>query len=63
LIDPGHFGEIADKVIEDGEIARIIENGQPVGLHRASNIQHTDPRIIDAANKILTPGLIDRKII
>jgi dihydroorotase len=62
LIDPGHFDGIADIVVEDGKIAKIFEGNQVIAQNQASNIQHPDLRIIDASNKIVTPGLIDMHV-
>jgi dihydroorotase len=62
LVDPGHFEGIADILVEDGRIVRIIENWQTSPQDRASNIQHAEPRIIDAFGKIVTPGLIDMHV-
>ena len=62
LLDPGHFEGIADILVEDGRIVRIIENWQTSPQDRASNIQHPEPRIIDAFGKIVTPGLIDMHV-
>ncbi len=62
IIDPGHFDGIADIVVEDGKIAKIVEVGQSVAPDSASNIQHPDTRIIDAAGKTVTPGLIDMHV-
>ena len=59
IIDPGHFDGIADIVVEDGKIARIVENSHHGVPDHASNNQHPEARIIDASGKIVTPGLID----
>jgi dihydroorotase len=60
LLDPGHFDGIADILIEDGRIVKIVEIGS--GLDQASNTQHPEHRIIDASGKIVTPGLIDMHV-
>jgi len=62
VIDPGHFDGTADIVVEDGKIARIVENSQPIGPDQVSNTQHPGARIIDASGKIVTPGLIDMHV-
>ncbi|MFC1577598.1 dihydroorotase [Thermodesulfobacteriota bacterium] len=59
IIDPGHFDGTADIVVEDGIIARIVENSHYGGPDHASKDQHLESRIIDASGKIVTPGLID----
>ena len=62
IIDPGHFDGIADITVQDGKIVKLVEYHQPVANEGASNIQHPEPRIIDAAGKIVTPGLIDMHV-
>jgi len=62
VIDPGHFDGTADIVVEDGKIARIVENSQPIAPDQVSNTQHPGARIIDASGKIVTPGLIDMHV-
>ena len=62
VIDPGHFDGTADIVVEDGKIARIVENSQPSAPDQVSNTQHPGARIIDASGKIVTPGLIDMHV-
>ncbi len=62
IIDPGHFDGTADIVVEDGKIARIVENEPLIAPDQASNIQHPDLRIIDASGRIVTPGLIDMHV-
>ena len=52
VIDPAnHFDEVADILIEDGKIAKI-----------AKNVKEKDATEIDAAGKIVTPGLIDMHV-
>ena len=62
IIDPGHFDGTADIVVEDGKIARIVENSRHIAPDHASNTQHPESRIIDATGKIVTPGLIDMHV-
>jgi len=62
VVDPGHFDGIADILVEDGKIVKITENGQTGTQNRASNIQQSEARIIDACGKIVTPGLIDMHV-
>ena len=62
IIDPGHFDGIADIVVEDGKIARIVENSHYGDPDHASKDQHPESRIIDASGKIVTPGLIDMHV-
>jgi dihydroorotase len=62
IIDPGHFDGIADITVQDGKIVKLVEHHQPVAIEGASNIPHAEPRIIDAAGKIVTPGLIDMHV-
>ena len=62
VVDPGHFDGIADIVIANGKIAKIVEVGAGSDPDRASNTQHPEDRIIDASGKIVTPGLIDMHV-
>jgi dihydroorotase len=62
LIDPGHYDGIGDIIIEDGKIAGLVEHRPDILRDGASNIQHAGFRIIDARNKIVTPGLIDMHV-
>jgi len=62
LIDPGHFDGIADILVKDGKIVKIVEKGDDLTPDPASNIQHSESRIIDASGKIVTPGLIDMHV-
>ncbi len=57
VVDPGNFDGIADISIKDGKIVNIKSNdnsGQP-----STSNEHRASRIIDATDKIITPGLID----
>jgi len=62
IIDPGHFDGNADIFVEDGKIVKIVEERHSDVLDRSSNIQHPEHRIIDATDKIVTPGLIDMHV-
>jgi len=62
LVDPGHFDGIADILIEDGKIVKIVETASSFNPDPASNFQHPELRIIDASGKIVTPGLIDMHV-
>ena len=56
-VDLDHFGGNADIVIEDD---KIVEGSKAIAQNQASNIQHPDIRKIDAINKIVPPGLIEK---
>ena len=62
LVDPGHFDGIADILIEDGKVVKIVETGSDSIAEPASNFQHPESRIIDASGKIVAPGLIDMHV-
>jgi dihydroorotase len=62
VIDPGHFDGTADIVVNDGKIARIVENSHHGDPEHASNAQHPESRIIDASGKLVVPGLIDMHV-
>ncbi len=62
LIDPGHFDGIADILVKDGKIVKLVEKGEDSTPDPASNPQHPESRIIDASGKIVTPGLIDMHV-
>ena len=52
VIDPANkFNDVADVLIEDGKISAVEKN-----------IETSAEKIIDAANKIVTPGLIDMHV-
>ena len=55
LIDPGHYDGFADILIENGNIAGIVEGRAALDGKQASNNRHPDLQIIDARNKIVTP--------
>ncbi|MCF8068387.1 MAG: dihydroorotase [Desulfobacterales bacterium] len=57
VIDPGHLDGISDIIIEDGKVKDIIENGIDDALSISDDI-----KIIDAAGKYVTPGLIDMHV-
>jgi len=66
VVQHGHqlpaFDGIADILIEDGRIVKIIENDAQKRQEPASSTQHAEYRIIDAFGKIVTPGLIDMHV-
>jgi dihydroorotase len=62
LVDPGHFDGIADILIQDGKVVKIVETGSGSNPDPASNFQHSEPLLIDASGKIVTPGLIDMHV-
>ena len=52
MIDPANkFDDVADVLIEDGKISAV-----------AKNIETSADKIIDATNKVVTPGLIDMHV-
>ena len=55
LIDPGHLNDLLDIHIADGKISAI----RPPA---ADNVLENFDQIIDASNKIVTPGLIDMHV-
>jgi len=60
VVDPGNFDGIADILVEDGKIVEI-EKGK--GTHASPSVtQGKESRIIDAAGKIVCPGLIDMHV-
>jgi dihydroorotase len=55
VIDPGHLDTIADILIKDNKIVRIVKEGQKEAIGPVS-------RIINAAGKIVCPGFIDMHV-
>jgi len=75
IIDPGNFDGIADILIEDGKIIKIIDAGEADSKQfatpftsseqepwRAGRNTKPETRTIDASGKIVTPGLIDMHV-
>ena len=52
IIDPGHFDGEADLYIKDGKVAALKPGG-------GEDARAKEERVIDARDKIVTPGLID----
>jgi len=61
-VDPGHFDGKADILIEDGKIVEIIEIVPTRPREEAPSTQRIEVRRIDAAGKIICPGLIDMHV-
>jgi dihydroorotase len=55
VIDPGYLDTVADILIKDNKIVRIIKEGQKEAIEPVS-------RIIDASGKIVCPGFIDMHV-
>ena len=55
VIDPGNLDGIMDILIENGKIVDIKKEGM-------TDHEYTEARIIDASDKIVTPGLIDMHV-
>ena len=62
VVDPGHMDGIADILIEDGRICKIIPMELENNSDQPSKLQHAVTQIIDASGKIVTPGLIDMHV-
>ena len=63
VIDPGNLDGIMDILIKDGKIAEIKEQGSGVEEQRSGiRDQGSGIRVIDAAGKIVVPGLIDMHV-
>jgi len=60
IIDPGNRDGIADILIENGKILNIMDPGTSDSLPQGS--LPADTRIIDASDKIVTPGLVDMHV-
>jgi dihydroorotase len=55
IIDPGNLDGIMDILIADGKIVEIKKHGSAGG-------EYPEAKIIDASDKIVTPGLIDMHV-
>ena len=62
LVDPGHLDTIADLLIEDDKITRIIKHSATGSIKAAAGKKIPDVRIIDAFGKIVCPGFIDMHV-
>ena len=63
VIDPGNLDGIMDILIKDGKIAEIKKQGSGVEEQRSGiRDQGSGIRVIDAAGKIVVPGLIDMHV-
>jgi dihydroorotase len=62
VIDPGHLDTVADIIVQDNKILEIIAPAQAVLPE--TNLQDTQASLqtIDAAGKIVCPGLIDMHV-
>jgi dihydroorotase len=59
LVDPGNFDGPGDILIDNGKIVEIKESGEKNNRKQETGARHPELKIIDAAAKIVTPGLID----
>jgi dihydroorotase len=59
IIDPGHYEGPGDILVVDGKIAAVHRGDSQAASQEASSLPY---RIIDARNKIVTPGLIDMHV-
>jgi dihydroorotase len=62
VVDPGHLDTIADLLIEDDKITKIIKHSATGSTKAAADEQIPDVRIIDAFGKIVCPGFIDMHV-
>jgi dihydroorotase len=62
LIDPGHYDGFTDIIVENGKSAGIVEGRPAIDGKQTSNNRQPEVQIIDARNKIVTPGLIDMHV-
>ena len=60
VIDPGHMDGICDILIENGRILDLVPAGSRDGAAAPGRVEPVE--IIDAAGKIVTPGLIDMHV-
>lgn len=59
IIDPGHYEGLGDILVVDGKIAAVHRGDSQAAAQETSSLPY---RIIDARNKIVTPGLIDMHV-
>jgi len=59
IIDPGHYEGLGDILVVDGKIAAVHRGDSQAVAQETSSLPY---RIIDARNKIVTPGLIDMHV-
>ncbi|MHC4687412.1 MAG: dihydroorotase [Planctomycetota bacterium] len=59
LVDPGYFDGPGDILVDSGKIVEIKEPGEKNSGKQETGVRHPELKIIDAAGKIVTPGLID----
>ena len=62
VIDPGRLDTIADILIEDGEIVALSEPGETDVGSPETQLPDSALQVIDAAGKIVCPGLIDMHV-
>jgi dihydroorotase len=60
VIDPQHIDDVCDIFIDNGKIAAIFKTGKVPNLPAGAGEQTT--RIINAAGKLVTPGLVDMHV-
>jgi dihydroorotase len=60
VIDPQHIDDVCDIFIDNGKIASIFKTGKTPNLPAGAGEQTT--RIINAAGKLVTPGLVDMHV-
>lgn len=59
IIDPGHYEGLGDILVVEGKIAAVHRGDSQAAAQETSSLPY---RIIDARNKIVTPGLIDMHV-
>jgi len=59
IIDPGHYEGLGDILVVDGRIGAIHRGDSHLDSQKDASLPY---RIIDARNKIVTPGLIDMHV-
>jgi dihydroorotase len=69
VVDPGRIDGVRDILISDGKIVEVKENGltrfehsEPGTPSESADLKHPEVKIIDAAGKIVAPGLIDMHV-